>query len=176
MSKQLYLIRGLPGSGKTTMARKLVQMSLLGNFGVRNATMIAADDYFYSGINKHTGEGGGFYSYDSSAIRYAHSKAQQRTIERMEKEDELIAIHNTFVQNWELQAYYDLADRYDYQVTVITMEGNYGSQHDVPQWAIQRMKDRWEPLDTDRIPNNGTMALPPSCEGQIPLTQNAKHS
>jgi hypothetical protein len=54
-------------------------------------------------------------------------------------------VSNTFTQEWEMQPYFDLAEKYGYMVFSIIVENRHGgsNQHGVPAEAIQRMKDRF---------------------------------
>lgn len=58
----LYLIRGVPGSGKSTFANNILQAGLV-------AGVVEADDYF---IDVVTGE----YNFDPSKLKNAHSYCQ----------------------------------------------------------------------------------------------------
>lgn len=56
-----------------------------------------------------------------------------------------IAVSNTFTQEWEMEPYFQLADKYGYQVFSIIVENRHegANQHGVPQEKIQVMKDRF---------------------------------
>lgn len=124
----LYLIRGLPGSGKSTMARVLVDIH----------QMFEADMYF---INFKTGA----YQYDASKIANAHAYCKIVTEEAMKDKQTPLAVANTFVKRWEMNDYYDLAATYGYTVVEITMSGKlFPSIHNVPEEKIELMKANWE--------------------------------
>ena len=69
MNKTLYIVRGLPGSGKSTFAKQLVSHDFL---------VCEADKYF---IDKETGE----YNFDFTKIKDAH-KFCQDTVETYMKD------------------------------------------------------------------------------------------
>ena len=136
MEKMLYIVRGIPGSGKSTFAKTLVGHDFL---------VCEADKYF---IDKETGE----YKFDFSKIKDAH-KFCQDMVETYMKDSLLndnfykeIAVSNTFTQEWELQPYYELAIKYGYYVTSVIVENRHGgiNEHGVPEDKIQLMKDRFE--------------------------------
>lgn len=126
--KNLYLIRGLPGSGKSTLAIRMQ------NFGMVHACFEA--DQFFMTV-------GGEYNFDPKLLKEAHKSCQDKTYQLMLAGYD-VAVSNTFTQKWEMKPYLDMAEKLGYTVAVITCEGDYGSIHNVPEEAIQRMKDRWE--------------------------------
>ena len=134
--KNLYIVRGLPGSGKSTFAKKLVGDDFL---------VCEADKYF---IDKETGE----YNFDFTKIKEAH-KFCQDTVETYMKDSLLndqfyrdIAVSNTFTQEWEMKPYFELAKQYGYQVTSLVVENRHGgvNEHNVPEDKIEIMKNRFE--------------------------------
>jgi predicted kinase len=124
----LFVVRGLPGSGKSTYAKTLVQPS----------AHFEADQYFVRG---------GKYNFDPSKLKDAHADCLARTRKAMvEGKHKRVAVSNTFTMKWEVQPYIDLAKELGWTVKVIRMTGNYGSIHDVPPEAIERMRGRFEPI------------------------------
>ena len=125
MSKQLFLIRGLPGAGKSTFAKTL------------GGKHVEADKYF---INEN-----GEYVFDATKIRQAHEYSQIFTYARMVLQEELIVVSNTFTTEKELKPYYELAEQYGYQVTSLIVENRHGgiSEHNVLQEIIDKMKNRF---------------------------------
>ena len=124
--QQLILIRGLPGSGKTTLATSL-------DARFRH---FEADQFF------ETEDG---YNFIPSKIGHAHEWCQ-----RMVKgclEDGLdVVVANTFTTKKELQPYLDMADQSGIIPNIVTCNGKFGSIHDVPLHTIIKMEDRWEDL------------------------------
>ena len=57
-----------------------------------------------------------------------------------------IAVSNTFTQEWEMEAYYDLAKEFNYKVFSIIVENRHGgvNQHGVPEEKLEQMKNRFE--------------------------------
>lgn len=134
MAKKLYIVRGLPGSGKSTFAEALVGSDFL---------VCEADKYFMKD---------GEYKFDGSKLKEAHESCRN-TVETYMKDSLVndqfyreIAVSNTFTQEWEMQPYFDLAKQYDYMVFTVIIENRHGgvNQHGVPDEALTRMKDRFE--------------------------------
>ena len=135
---RLILIRGLPGSGKTTLALQLYDAH---RDEIRCA-VYAADDFFYG--TKRAPPGWGSYKFDRSKLKDAHAQCQRRAFGDMSDGREVIIVHNTFTQMWEMEPYITMAKEYGYLIQVIECKGNFGSVHGVPDEAIDRMRARWE--------------------------------
>ena len=129
MSKELYLLRGLPGAGKSTLAKMLV--------GDRDYCHKEADMYFIDSEGK--------YKFDFSLIKEAHEWCQSE-VEFLMKYEHTAVVSNTFTQEWEMQAYYDLAEKYGYRVHSLIVENRHGgvNEHGVPQETLEKMKQRFE--------------------------------
>ena len=136
MEKVLYIVRGIPGSGKSTFAKRLVGEDFL---------VCEADKYF---IDKETGE----YNFDFTKIKEAH-KFCQDTVETYMKDSLVndqfyreIAVSNTFTQEWEMEPYFELAKTYGYKVFSIVVENRHEgtNQHGVPDEVLTKMRERFE--------------------------------
>jgi len=126
MEKIIYLVRGIPGSGKSTFAKQLT------------SNVFEADHYFY--------DNDGNYNFIASEIKEAHKECQQFVGYAMESNTPKIAVSNTFTQEWELQPYYELAIKYGYYVTSIIVENRHVgvNEHNVPEEKIEQMRNRFE--------------------------------
>ena len=123
--KTLILLRGLPGSGKSTLAKTLG--------GVHYET----DMYF-----TRNGE----YKFDFSWLKRAHEWCQESVSKAMDKSEPFIVVSNTFTREWEMEAYYKLAEQYEYQVHSLIVENRHNgvNEHDVPEEKLEQMKNRFE--------------------------------
>lgn len=126
--KTLFLIRGVPGCGKSTLVKSLnVQVA------------VAADDYFT--------DAEGNYNWSANKSKEAHSWCKEQARAAMSSGVlNSIAVHNTFTQEWEMQPYFDMAAEYGYRVTTLIVENRHGSKsiHNVPTETIKKMTDRFE--------------------------------
>jgi len=120
--KKLYIIRGIPGSGKSTHARSL---NIPDHF--------EADMWF--------DQNGG---YDANKIKQAHSWCLSRTLESM-REGRSVVVSNTFIRLWEMKPYQEAAEHFGYEVEEITMNGRWPNIHAVPESKVQEMLNRFEP-------------------------------
>ena len=128
---KLYLIRGLPGSGKTIFAKSL------GIFHVEQDMRLIRD-------GKYT------WTKESvtNAVAFCRTAAKHAMLEGMD-----LVISNTFTRRFEMQFYLDLANRLGYEVCVFKARGNFGSIHNVPEESMKAMRDRWEDFEGElRLP------------------------
>ncbi|KAG4100847.1 P-loop containing nucleoside triphosphate hydrolase protein [Neocallimastix lanati (nom. inval.)] len=138
--KILYILRGLPGSGKSSLAKTI--MNSHGKRGV----VLSADDYFL--VN-------GKYEYDPSKIGEAHLFNQESCREKCEKGVSPVIIDNTNVKCWEAKVYVEIALHYGYKIEVREPETPWWKNrdpeklarktlHGVPLKKIKGMLDRWD--------------------------------
>ena len=129
----LILLRGLPGSGKTTLAGVI-----LTNISTDKPNVLSADDYF---MNEN-----GEYVFDGSKIKEAHNDCQMRCAGLMKLGIIRIVVANTFTEKWEMEKYYEMAERYNYRVHTLIVENRHGGEnvHGVPVEHIGKMKKRFD--------------------------------
>jgi predicted kinase len=130
MKKILYLLRGVPGSGKSTVAQNI------------GGTHFETDKYFMVD---------GEYKFDPTKLKQYHQMCQDEVSLAMIQNhtahfNDVIVVSNTFTQEWEMKPYFDLAKTYGYQVFSLIVENRHGglNQHGVPEDKVQIMKDRFE--------------------------------
>jgi predicted kinase len=126
--KKLYLVRGLPNSGKTTLAKELTNYNT------------SSDDFM---IDEN-----GNYCFESNRLRETHASCQYQVEEWMLKDHiKRISVANTFTQEWEMEPYKELARAYEFDICVMTVQGGNHkkkNEHNVPFDAIKRMAERFE--------------------------------
>jgi predicted kinase len=122
---KLVLIRGLPGSGKTTMARTMTDYKHL-----------ETDMYFESANG---------YVFDSSQLQVAHNWCLSTVRKNLETGHKVV-VANTFVMKWEMKPYIEMAEALGIRYRVITATGNWKSLHSISLGTFKRMQDRWEAL------------------------------
>ena len=133
--KELFLLRGLPGSGKSTLANSIVGIDFL---------ICEADKYFY--------DKEGNYNFNGSKLKDAHEFCRN-TVETYMKDSLVneqfyrkIVVSNTFTQEWEMESYYKMAERYGYRVYSLIVENRHGgvNQHGVPEEKLEEMRNRFD--------------------------------
>ena len=125
MEKVLYIVRGIPGSGKSTFAKTL------------GGQHYEADMFF---IDEE-----GNYKFDVTKIKDAHQWCQGFVKSDMILEYPKIVVSNTSTQEWEMEPYFNLAKEFGYTVFSVVVENRHGgtNQHGVPEDKLQMMKDRF---------------------------------
>lgn len=130
--QRLFLIRGLPGSGKSTLGRELAP-------GANHA----ADDYFMVG---------GEYRFDPAQLAAAHTFCQAQTQTSLKAGRAAAAVANTFTCRWELEPYFAIArERHALPIVIDLYDGGFTddvlarrNEHGVPVAAIAGMRERYE--------------------------------
>jgi predicted kinase len=130
---ELILLRGLPGSGKTTLAKIILQLR-----STDEPEVLSADDFFE--------DKEGDYNFDPTKLKEAHNYCQFRCSERMRQQKAKIVVANTFTQEWEMDEYFKMAERYNYRVHTVIVENRHGNEnvHGVPEDKLQQMKNRFQ--------------------------------
>jgi predicted kinase len=107
--KSILLLRGLPGSGKSTFASLLA--------GTDGFLVYSLDEFF----TNDEGE----YRFDYKKNHLAYQQCQTNTENAMKSNAPKILVDQTFALLWEIQPYLDLARKYNYRVFVCTMENRH---------------------------------------------------
>jgi predicted kinase len=156
--KQLIIVRGLPGSGKSTFARQLAEW-----YRSEKVLEIEEQGFKFSGFttppvvwlesDQFRMDEKGEYKWTPENNKTAHGECKAATLEAMQQGVEVIIVSNTFTMRWEFADYLMMADDYGYDVNVIHMETMLSDQelanrniHGVPVESIRRMRERWEPF------------------------------
>ena len=139
----LILARGVSGSGKSTLAETLWGLNPDEVYEISTDGWFADDE--------------GNYNFDPSKIVEYHQKTIDKVDEQMQYrldciEDnwqmdycpEVIIVHNTFVEEWEMTPYFELAEKYGWKVTTIIVENRHGGEntHEVPRNALDRQEQK----------------------------------
>ena len=134
MKPYLFLIRGLPGSGKTTLAKTLVA-----------AFYNAGTEVCHTEADQYMTDDNGEYKFDPKKLPAAHTQCQKHTERAMVESVPVIIVSvSSPIAVSMMIGVTDLAVKYGYQVVVMESRGNYKSEHNVPESTLERMRDNWE--------------------------------
>lgn len=127
---KMILVRGLPGSGKSTIARQLQDVMNM---------HLEADMYFMNDGN---------YEFDMAKLGRAHDWCQETARSWLHNgktfdQDRGVIVSNTFTTIKELRPYFNIAKEFNIVPNVILAQGNFGNVHNVPEETLKRMRDRF---------------------------------
>jgi predicted kinase len=127
MSK-LVLIRGLPGSGKSTMAKALCYSP--------DWVHLETDQFWITDILS------GEYKFDASRLGEAHAWCQNTTRDYLSRDIDVV-VSNTFTTVKELRPYFDIAREFGIVPNVFIAQNKFGNVHNVPAETLARMQARF---------------------------------
>lgn len=137
---QVVILRGVSGSGKSTVAKSLTAIVDVGR-----AVIVSADNFFVTPQ--------GNYEFNGDKLGSAHEHCLNEFKSALTSGVELVIVDNTNTQHWEYQAYVKEAARFNYNVDY-EMVGSLEPEmlvkyaernsHSVPLDAIQRQAKRFE--------------------------------
>lgn len=128
--KTLYLIRGVPGSGKSSFADSLFKCGLVDMH-------LEADMFFLDDVT-------GQYTFNPHELGLAHKWCQDNTIVMLSA-GYSVAVSNTSTTEREVEVYRQIAEDYDAKFVSLVMENRHNGVniHNVPAEKIQQMKSRF---------------------------------
>lgn len=126
---KLFLIRGVPGSGKSSFAQDLLDSLVVG-------AVCEADSYFTNGH--------GDYVFDASKLKEAHNYCEELARSNL-KIGVSVAVSNTSTTEKEVEVYRKIAEEFGAQFISLVVESRHGGKnlHNVPADKIQQMKQRF---------------------------------
>ena len=128
----LYILRGLPGSGKSTMALKI------------GGLVFSTDDFFIKD---------GKYKCDPSLYPEAHGWNIKRTKEALENKNSKVIVDNTNTCAWEIRPYVEYGIKNNYTIVLVEPDSPYSwdskklaevNTHRIPEHKIQEMCNKYE--------------------------------
>lgn len=123
--RTLYLLRGLPGAGKSTFAKRL------------DGQHYESDMYFY--------DTDGNYNFDASKLYNAHKWCENNVNHIMSFGKKDMIVSNTFTTEKELKPYLEMAKEHNYRVVSLVIENRHGNNsiHNVPDETMDKMQRRF---------------------------------
>lgn len=124
---KLIIVRGLPGSGKSTFAKAAFP----------ELEHVEADQYFMKD---------GEYNWDKSKLHSAHSYCYNKVLGLLH-EGKGVVVSNTFVTRNDITNYLCMEDLVsEIQIYIFELHTSFGSIHNVPEETIAKMKDKWQKI------------------------------
>jgi predicted kinase len=128
----VIIMRGLPGSGKSTAAGHIAELF--------DAEVHATDSFFFKD---------GEYFFDPSKLKEFHALNQAAFQQSLEEGKAMVICDNTNTQRWEFEPYLAAANQHGYQPIIVEIvadpeEAAARCSHGVPLEAVRRMQARWE--------------------------------
>ena len=127
----LVIIRGIPGSGKTTLAKKIANNLNASHF--ENDTFFADEQ--------------GNYHFDINYHQQAKDECLEKTKEAL-LAGKIVVVSNTFIKKSEMEPYTKFCDENgDLNYAVIEMELRFENTHNIPQSIVNQKEAEFEPLE-----------------------------
>lgn len=125
--KQLIILRGVSGAGKSTVAEIISE----GYWPI-----CEADQYHYTE--------NGVYDWKPENVGKAHAWCQSVVRDAMASNIKKIIVSNTSTTEKELKPYFTLAEEFGYQVISLVVENRHGNDsiHEVPQHIRDQQEKR----------------------------------
>lgn len=146
----LVCLRGAPGSGKSYLAKSIIDRTMHGDY---DNHIFSTDDFFYDKRSKR-------YNYDRSKLSQAHDSNQFRVAQRTLNGWSPIFIDNTNMKWWEMFPYFKSAAQHSYIIKILEPNTPWRisvgklaqrNKHGVDQESIARMLSNYEPGKVDDI-------------------------
>ena len=105
----MFILRGLPGSGKSTIVKKLREV--YGGNDTSSFVVCSADHYFM--------RDDGSYKFEETKLKKAHLYCQSVSQNSVINRISTIVIDNTNIMKWEIQPYFQMANQGGYVVILV---------------------------------------------------------
>ena len=125
----LILVRGIPGSGKSTFAEMMARPKF--------DKILSADMFFE--------DADGNYNWVGEKLRYAHAWCFDRVEECLKYNTPRVYVANVLNRERDVREYKELAEKYNYEFVSIIVENRNErlSVHDVPKENIVKMVNKF---------------------------------
>lgn len=128
--KKLIILRGIPGSGKTTHANELMQYYIKEN---KTVSHYEADMFFT--------KPDGTYDWKPNLVGVAHKWCQDKVRNALDNCD-VVIVANTSLTTAEVDTYVEIGKAAGANIVIQRLTGNYQNVHKVPEETLQKMKEK----------------------------------
>ena len=142
MASTLVLIRGLSGSGKTSLMELIVGSS---DYSSEDRASVSVNDFFVSDE--------GDYQFDPTQLKAAHEWCFDEA-EALVKDEaiDVVVVHNVFSRKWEVDPYVEMGRKHGCVIHIVNLydrglndaQLSRESVHDVHPGIIQKQRKRWD--------------------------------
>lgn len=137
-NRVVFLMRGLPGSGKSTLVNALTE-----TYDCQNPIVCSADQYF---IDKF-----GIYRFDQSRLKDAHEASQSLMKMSVSEGKKMIIVDNTNVQNWEMRPYFSSIVKAPFTYRLVIVEPATPWKLDAEQLAAKNTHSVSEEIISKKV-------------------------
>ena len=138
-NKLMVIMKGLPGSGKSSVTRKLQEI-------YSDAVVCSADHYFITN---------GKYKFEADKLEEAHKVCQEKAKWAAQNNYHVVVIDNANIKRWESGSYLQIAKQYNYFVLYIEPQTPWRfdvkslvqyNKHGVEENIIKQKLKSYQPL------------------------------
>jgi predicted kinase len=126
--KKLIILRGIPGSGKSTYANKLKEFYIKEN---KTIAHWEADMFFT--------KPDGSYDWKPNLVGVAHKWCQDKVRNSLDNCD-VVIVSNTSLTESEVNTYVQIGETAGAEISIYRLIGNYQNVHGVPEETLEKMK------------------------------------
>lgn len=150
-SRVMIIMRGVPGSGKSCLARHIIEMTIGGSDNNFASHIFSSDDFF---IKR------GKYLYDRNKIHEAHEINQRKVTFATQQGLSPVIVDNTHVHIWEMEPYVINAVKNGYYIEIVEPNTPWVKSahqlakrnvHNVPKDKIKKMLENFESVTVDKV-------------------------
>ncbi len=135
-SKFVFILRGLPGTGKDIISQLLATIP-------KEPVILSTDDFFLKA---------GKYQFDKTLLKEAHEDTWNKFKVSVNNDCPFIVVNNTNIKKFHYSHYLDYAQRHGYLVSLVIIPHNDVTNkelaqrniHGVDQDTIRRMRNAFE--------------------------------
>lgn len=110
MTKQIIILRGVPGAGKSTLAQQIIADARAEG---EKAVAFSSDDYFTTPA--------GEYRFDSTQLPQAHADCFRRFLEFLREGNGIAIVDNTNTRIFEVSPYVLAGKAYGFEIKIIRL-------------------------------------------------------
>lgn len=136
MTQVLYIMQGVPGSGKSFLA------SLIKHGDNDEKPVVCSTDTFFY-VN-------GVYKFDPTKLPEYHAKNLNHAIRCMDAGYSVV-VDNTNIRRWQCREYVRHAVAKNIPIIFVRVDGRFSNEHGVPQEIVERLRSEMQELTVESV-------------------------